>query len=160
MSDMNLTIGAMATQSRCSVPTIRYYEHIELLPPARRSSNGHRFYQEADLKRLLFIKRCRDFGFSIEQVRALVSLFEDGDRACIEVRDLAQTHLNELRTKLAEMRELERNLVSFIGSCNDTCSNGTTSECVIIEDLSASASVSAARCCATPLPDRSATVND
>lgn len=136
MSELNLTIGAMAAQTRCSVPTIRYYEQIGLLPKPGRASNGHRYYREADLKRLMFIKRCRDFGFPIEQVRELAGLFEDGDRACIEVRDVAQTHLDELRTKLAEMHELEVSLMSFIRSCNDTCSSGPTKECVIIEDLS------------------------
>lgn len=155
MSDLNLTIGVLSAQTRCSVPTIRYYEQIGLLPKARRATNGHRHYRDADLKRLIFIKRCRDFGFPIEQVRELASLFDDGDRACVEVRDLAQTHLDELRARLAEMRELEMNLVSFIGSCNDTCSSGPTKECVIIEDLSAPAALtiaSATRCCAAPLP--------
>lgn len=65
---------------------------------------------------------------------------EDGERACIEVRDVAQTHLDELRTKLAEMHELEVSLMSFIRNCNDTCSSGPTKECVIIDDLSTAVS--------------------
>lgn len=155
MSEMDLTIGALSAQTGCSVPTIRYYEHIGLLPRPRRATNGHRHYRDADLKRLIFIKRCREFGFPIEQVRALAGLFDDGNRACIEVRDLAQTHLDELRVRLAEMRELELSLESFIGSCNDTCSSGPTKECVIIEDLSAPTVpiiASGTRCCPAPLP--------
>ena len=62
---LQLTIGALATQARTNVPTIRYYEEIGLLPQAERGSNGHRYYREADLRRLTFIKRCRDFGFPI-----------------------------------------------------------------------------------------------
>jgi DNA-binding transcriptional MerR regulator len=89
MSKSKMTIGLLALRAKTNVPTIRYYEDIGLLPPAQRTANGHRHYRDADLKRLTFIKRCRDFGFPIEQVRGLVALFENGDRACIEVRDMA-----------------------------------------------------------------------
>ncbi|WP_251031424.1 MerR family transcriptional regulator [Paraburkholderia strydomiana] len=77
MSQSSLTIGALASETNTNVPTIRYYEEIGLLPHAQRAANGHRYYQDSDLKRLTFIKRCRDFGFPIEQVRELVRLFED-----------------------------------------------------------------------------------
>lgn len=152
MPQPQLTIGALASQASTNVPTIRYYEEIGLLPKAERAANGHRYYREADLKRLTFIKRCRDFGFPIEQVRELVKLFEDGDRACIEVRDLAQTHLDAVRVKLEEMRQLEASLVAFVESCDEACCKGTTSECAIIEDLSAAepkhrAAVETAGCC-------------
>lgn len=133
----NLTIGALASQTNTNVPTIRYYEEIGLLPQAERAANGHRFYRVADLTRLTFIKRCRDFGFPIEQVRELVKLFEDGDRACIEVRDMAQLHLDAVRAKLEEMRQLESSLVAFVESCDEACCKGPTRNCAIIEDLSA-----------------------
>jgi DNA-binding transcriptional MerR regulator len=146
-----LTIGTLATHTRTNVPTIRYYEEIGLLPHAERGSNGHRYYRDTDLKRLGFIKRCRDFGFPIEQVRGLLKLFEDGDRSCLEVREMAQTHLDAVRAKLEQMRQLEASLQSFVGSCDDTCSKGPTRNCAIIEDLSASESPrqpeSAASCC-------------
>lgn len=100
MSDAPLTIGALSAHTRCSVPTIRYYEQIGLLPNPGRAANGHRYYNRRDLRRLGFIKRCRDFGFPIEQVRVLAQLFEDGDRACREVRDQAQLHLEAVRAKL------------------------------------------------------------
>jgi DNA-binding transcriptional MerR regulator len=137
MSQLSLTIGALATHTNTNVPTIRYYEEIGLLPQAQRAPNGRRYYRDADLKRLTFIKRCRDFGFPIEQVRELVKLFEDGDRSCIEVRDLAQMHLDKVRAKLEEMRQLEASLVTFVESCNEACCKGPTRECIIIEDLSA-----------------------
>lgn len=136
MSQSNLTIGALASQTKTNVPTIRFYEEIGLLPRAQRAANGHRHYRDADLKRLSFIKRCRDFGFPIEQVRELVVLFEDGDRACIKVRDMAQTHLNTVREKLKEMRQLEVNLAAFVASCDEGCCTGPTRNCAIIEDLS------------------------
>jgi DNA-binding transcriptional MerR regulator len=148
-----ITIGTLATQTRTNVPTIRYYEEIGLLPHAQRGPNGHRYYREADLKRLTFIKRCRDFGFPIEQVRELVKLFEDGDRSCLEVREMAQMHLDALRAKLEEIRQLEASLQSFVESCDDACSKGPTRSCAIIKDLSASESLrqpeGSVSCCGT-----------
>ncbi len=137
MNADSLTIGALAALTNCNIPTIRYYEEIGLLPPAQRSANGHRYYRAEDLKRLTFIKRCRDFGFPIEQVRDLVHLFEDGDRACVDVRDMAQRHLDAVRVKLDEMRELEASLEAFVSSCDAACSGGLTRNCAIIVDLSA-----------------------
>lgn len=156
MSQPNLTIGTLATHTGTNVPTIRYYEEIGLLPRAQRSANGRRYYRDADLKRLSFIKRCRDFGFPIDQVRELARLFEDGDRACIDVRNLAQTRLDTVRAKLEEMRQLEASLASFVESCDEACCQGATRDCAIIEDLAAVESgISVARqggCCATSPP--------
>ena len=135
MPDSKLTIGALAARTLCSVPTIRYYEQIGLLPPPERAPNGHRYYRAVDLRRLNFIRRCRDFGFPLDQVRELSNLFQDGDRACVEVRDLAQEHLDAVRVKLAEMRQLEASLAAFISSCDSACVGGATSGCVIIDDL-------------------------
>ncbi len=104
-----------------------------------------------DVRRLTFIKRCRDFGFPIEQVKHLVELFENGDRACQEVRDLAQVHLDQVRAKLEEMRQLEASLATFVDSCNSTCSGGATRDCTIIDDLSAvGAHAGTMGCCQPP----------
>jgi len=146
MKNDNLSIGALAKQVQCTVPTIRYYEEIGLLPHATRAANGRRYYGEADHKRLLFIKRCRDFGFPIEQVRNLVSLFEEGDRSCVEVRDVAQEHLNVVRAKITEFRQLEASLAAFVDSCDAACCGGTAKDCTIIEDLSSVAGPGGAGC--------------
>ena len=135
MPPVKLTIGTLSERTRCTVPTIRYYEQIGLLPQPERSSNGHRYYRDEDLKRLTFIKRCRDFGFPIEQVRGLVGLFEDGGRACVEVRDLAQEHLGQVRAKMLEMRELEASLAVFVDNCNSACNGGLTRDCVIFDQI-------------------------
>ncbi|MBC7499070.1 MAG: MerR family transcriptional regulator [Herminiimonas sp.] len=137
MSHPVLAIGALAQHTDTNVATIRYYEEIGLLPQAQRFANGRRYYRDADLMRLTFIKRCRDFGFPIEQVRELVSLFEDGDRSCIEVRDLAQLRLDCVRAKLEKMRQLEASLVLFVESCDAACCQGATKNCAMIQDLSA-----------------------
>ena len=134
MSQPDLTIGALAMRTSTSVPTIRYYEEIGLLPRAQRSTNGRRRYRNTDSMRLTFIRRCRDLGFPIEQVRELVDLLEDGDRSCIEVRDLAQMRLDTVRAKFQEMRQLETSLASFVESCNASCCEGSTRNCSIIEN--------------------------
>ncbi|WP_442785069.1 MerR family DNA-binding protein [Actimicrobium sp. GrIS 1.19] len=137
MSRSNLTIGVLASQTRTNVPTIRYYAEIGLLPRAQRASNGHRHYRDADFKRLSFIKRCRNFGFPIEEVREPVALFEDGDRECIEVRDMAHSHLNAVREKLNEMRQLDASLAAYVAICDENCCAGPSRGCAIIEELSA-----------------------
>jgi DNA-binding transcriptional MerR regulator len=135
MSALKITIGELSAQTHCTVPTIRYYEQIGLLPRPERASNGHRYYRDEDLKRLTFIKRCRDFGFPIDRVRDLAGLFTDGSRACVEVRDLAKEHLGHVRSKLDEMRQLEASLAAFVTSCDAACVGGTTKDCVIIGDM-------------------------
>lgn len=152
----NFTIGDLASQTNTNVPTIRYYEQIGLLPRALRAANGHRHYRDVDLIRLGFIKRCRDFGFTIEQVRELVALYEDGNRACIEVRDMAEIHLHAVRKKLQDLRQLEASLVAFVASCDEACCKGPTRNCAIIEDLSAIKPMTRqgveSACCGSPAP--------
>lgn len=131
----SLSIGTIARDTCCTVPTIRYYEEIGLLPAAARTDGGQRHYGEATVRRLTFIRRCRDFGFSIEQVRELVGLVDQPDRPCVEVRDIASVHLEAVRTKLAELKALEASLSSFVESCNTACAGGATVDCTILEDL-------------------------
>jgi DNA-binding transcriptional MerR regulator len=142
-NDAELTIGALAERTGCSVPTIRYYEEIGLLPKAARKHGGHRVYGQPDLQRLVFIRRCRDFGFPIEQVRVLASLTESIDRDCNEARDLAQSHLDAVRVKLVELQALEQSLASFVTSCNAACAGGPAVNCVILADLGSAQS----KCC-------------
>jgi DNA-binding transcriptional MerR regulator len=131
----NLKIGALAKRTGTNGPTIRYYEEIGLLPQADRQAGGQRIYSENDVRRLTFIRRCRDFGFSVEQVRMLVALVQDRDRSCLEARDLAQEHLTAVRTKIGELNKLERSIATFVASCNASCAGGAGPDCVILEDL-------------------------
>ena len=133
----NMTIGALAAETRCTVPTIRYYEEIGLLPEANRRMSGHRVYGDADLRRLTFIRRCRDFGFPIEQIRELLALVSSPESDCTAARDLAQVHLDEVGRKLKELRALERSLKEFVADCNTKCAGGPAGACVILEDLAA-----------------------
>ncbi|MGY4510230.1 MerR family transcriptional regulator [Bradyrhizobium sp. USDA 3650] len=131
-----LTIGTLAAQTGCNVATIRYYEEVGLLPKPSRGPGGHRVYRNSDLRRLIFIRRCRDFQFPIEQVRELVELIGNPERDCTAAKDLAEDHLVGVRKKLVELRALEKSLAEFAESCSSRCAGGPASGCVILEDLS------------------------
>ena len=128
-------IGALAARTGTNAPTIRYYESIGLLPCPSRRAGGQRTYGEEDVRRLAFIRRCREFGFPIEQVRTLASVMQDPGRSCMEARDVAQERLAAVRAKLVELKALERSLVSFVISCDTSCAGGPGPACVILEDL-------------------------
>lgn len=132
----NLRIGALAERTATSAPTIRYYEEIGLLRSADRQSGGQRVYSEDDVKRLTFIRRCREFGFSIGQVRSLVALVQDPRSSCMHARDLAQEQLAAVRAKLSELKALERSMAAFVASCDASCAGGPGPDCVILDDLS------------------------
>ncbi len=136
-----LTIGQLAKAAGVTTPTIRYYEEIGLLPKAGRSAAGQRIYAESELKRLTFIRRCRDFGFSIDQVRVLAGLSISADQDCSQVRDMAHTHLGEVREKLAELKALEASLEAFVVQCDTACAGGPGRDCLVFEELRAD------RCC-------------
>lgn len=146
-----ISIGVLAQQTGSTVPTIRYYEEIGLLPVGPRTEAGRRLYGAPAVKRLTFIRRCRDFGFSIEQVRELVGLVDEPDRPCVEVRDIASGHLAEVRKKLAELQALEHSLSAFVVSCDTACAGGSSVDCAILEDLAhpadAARPVTASQCC-------------
>lgn len=144
-----LTIGALAERTGCNVPTIRYYEEIGLIPPAKRRPSGHRYYDAAAEELLTFIRHCRDFGFPIEQVRELVSLARSEERDCFETRDIAQAHLDAVRAKLTEMKALERSLTRFVDSCSAMCAGGPAAQCTILKDLSLANSIATSKpgCC-------------
>ena len=109
---------------------------IGLLPPAGRTTGARLHYRAADLERLRFVRRCRDVGFAIEQVRDLVAAFDNGDRECSEVRDAAKVQLEAVRAKLSELRDLETSLAAFVVSCDNSIIGGVSRDCCIIDDLS------------------------
>lgn len=132
---MTLRIGELARSTRTTPPTIRYYEEIGLLPAPARRDGGQRCYGEEDRRRLTFIRQCREFGFSIEQIRSLVSLTRDSERSCTEARAIAVDHMAAVGAKLAELKKLERNLADFIRHCDAACAGGPGPDCVILQDM-------------------------
>lgn len=141
----SLKIGALAKQTGTNAPTIRYYEEIGLLPSAGRQAGNQRVYSNQDVRSVTFIRRCREFGFSIDQVRSLIVLLEDPASSCVDARDLAQAHLMTVRAKLAELKALERSIASFVATCDTSCTGGPGPDCVILEDLSKCRDVALAR---------------
>ena len=133
-----LTIGALAKAVGLSTPTIRYYEDIGLIPPAGRTRRGQRVYRDTDIERLTLIRRCRDFGFSIEETKRLLGLSVSADQDCAKVRDIAKTHLDEVRAKLVELYALEQTLKSFVTQCDAVCSGGAARDCLVFKDIATS----------------------
>ena len=130
-----LTIGALGKAVGLSTPTIRYYEDIGLIPAADRTGRGQRVYGQNDIERLTLIRRCRDFGFSIEETRGLLGLSISASQDCVNVRAIAATHLGGVRAKIVELRALERTLEAFVGQCDTACSGGAARDCVIFKDI-------------------------
>jgi DNA-binding transcriptional MerR regulator len=124
-------IGALAERTGTTVPTIRYYEEIGLLRPAARSG-GQRTYDNEDVRWLSFIRRCRDFDFPIEDIRALLSLLHDG-KSCTGARKLAEGRLTELRRRRVELQALEATIASLVSSCANSCDGGPAPDCVILQ---------------------------
>jgi DNA-binding transcriptional MerR regulator len=134
-SAQSLSIGTVARQTGLTVPTVRYYEEVGLLPAAPRTESGQRHYGDAAVRRLTFIRRCRDFGFSLDHVRELVGLVDHPERPCVEVRDIAAGHLAQVRKKRLELQELEHSLTGFVASCDIACARGAAVDCTILEEL-------------------------
>jgi len=130
-----LKIGGLAARTGTSVPTIRYYEQIGLLRRVPRQAGGQRVYSRDDVERLTFIRRCRAFDFSIEEVRALVAIVHDPKSSCMDARGIAAEHLAAVRTKMSELKTLERSLIAFVKSCDSSCAGGPGPECVILDGL-------------------------
>ena len=124
-------IGELSRHTGCNIETIRYYERIGLLPPPPRTEGGHRLYADEHLKRLTFIRRSRELGFTLREVRGLLELVDGGDFTCEEVRVLTLEHLSEVRQKVADLRKLERVLKTMAAQC----SGGNVPECPIVEAL-------------------------
>lgn len=133
----------LAGRTRTNAPTIRYYEQIGLMPRADRQEGNQRRYGEEDVRRLTFIRRCREFGFGIDQVRTLAALATDETRSCTEARDLAEAHLRAVREKLRELRILEKTIAGLVETCDARCVGGPGPECVVLDDLSSATSSTA-----------------
>ena len=124
-------IGELAKRAGLGAETVRYYEKVGVLPPAERAANGYRLYDESHLKRLAFVKRSRELGFSLERVRSLLSLADDKSSTCRSVRALAEEHLEDVRKKIADLQAMERVLAAAVAPCPG---DGST-DCPILETL-------------------------
>ena len=126
-----LLIGEISRRTGVNIETIRYYERIEVMPRPKRSEGGHRLYNESQLNRLAFIKRSRELGFTLKEVRALLTLIDSGKMTCSEVHALTIEHLKQVKSKIDDLRKLEHALKNLAAQC----SLGDVSDCPIVETL-------------------------
>lgn len=125
-----MNIGQASQKSGLPPKTIRYYEEIDLVHPARRE-NGYRDYSDSDIHRLRFVQRSRSLGFSIDECKTLLSLYSDSDRASADVKALASHKIGEIDRKLEELHSLRDTLATLVKSCH----GDARPECPIIDDL-------------------------
>lgn len=126
-----LTIGTLSERTGVNIETIRYYERIKLLPSPPRTTGNQRVYDEGHQRRLSFIRRARELGFSIEDIRSLLTLVDRHTVTCGEVQGVAERQLATVRTKIADLRRLERVLKDMTASC----AGGAVPECPILDTL-------------------------
>ncbi|MBI3505734.1 MAG: Cu(I)-responsive transcriptional regulator [Proteobacteria bacterium] len=126
-----MNIGQAAAQAGVTPKTIRYYESVGLIAAADRRSNNYRDYGDREVAELRFIHRARSLGFSVKEVGDLLTLWRDRSRASHQVRALAQSHVQEMERKIAELQAMKRTLQSLIGKCH----NDDRPDCPILDDI-------------------------
>ena len=128
--EKEMAIGELSRRTECGIETIRYYERAGILPPPRRSMARYRLYEPDDVTRLRFVRRARELGFTLDEVRALLLLSgSDGSRA--EVRKLAKSHLADVRARIVDLQKMEQVLADAAYRCE--CDEGPG--CPLIETL-------------------------
>jgi MerR family copper efflux transcriptional regulator len=140
-----MNIGQAATASGISAKMIRHYESIGLIRKSTRSESGYRTYNEKDVHTLRFIKRARSLGFSLEQIRDLLSLWNDEERASADVKAIALQHVGELEQRITELSEM-RNTLAHLADC---CHGDDRPDCPILQGL-ATTDNSSDRCHSEP----------
>jgi MerR family mercuric resistance operon transcriptional regulator len=126
-----LSIGELSRLTGVNIETIRYYEKIRMLPSPPRTAGGHRVYGSTQTRTLAFIRRARELGFTLEEIRALLDLAGPGKASCAEVREIATHHLKAIRAKIKDLVKLERLLARTIAQC----SGRNVPECPVLDVL-------------------------
>ena len=133
LSNAAISIGELSRRTGVNIETIRYYERINMMPHPPRSTSGRRAYGEVETRTLAFIRRARELGFCLDEIRALLALSaHHGDEMCGEVRHLAANHLEDVRAKIADLRAMERILADAVRRCDE----GESARCPLIDALS------------------------
>jgi len=125
-----LSAGELARRSGVNIETIRYYERVGILPTPPRTVGGRRIYDPAAARRLGFVRRSRELGFGLAQIRVLLA-----SASCAEAKALAEDHLAQIRAKMADLQAMERVLADAV----DRCAGGLQPHCPVIDALSAAA---------------------
>lgn len=131
MNDKGYSIGVVSRKSGVNIETIRYYERTNLLPKPDRTPGGNRQYNYEQLKRLTFVRRSRELGFSIAEIKALLGMVDGKELTCGEVHDITVSHLSNVKDKIRDLRRLERVLKKMAAEC----SRGDVPDCPVIDTL-------------------------
>lgn len=126
-----LSIGELSRATRVNIETIRYYERIGMLAAPPRTEGGHRVYEMLHARNLTFIRRSRELGFTLEEIRVLRDLGGRSEAPCGDVRDIASKHLGDVRAKIRDLQKLETLLAQTI----DRCKGGTAPDCPVLDIL-------------------------
>ena len=127
----DLTIGKLSELTGVNIETIRYYERTKVLPMPLRTDSGRRVYQSSDVRTLAFLRRARELGFSLDDIRTLLRLGGPEKASCREVRQIAAHHLDDIRAKIGDLRKLERLLAKTVAQCTGT----TAPHCPVLDIL-------------------------
>ena len=134
MNRNGIAIGELSRRTGCNIETVRYYERIGVLPkPSRRGT--YRRYDSEDVGRLAFVRRARELGFTLDEIRALMALSAGGQETCANVREIAATHLAAIQAKIVDLRAMEHVLAQAVCACDQ----GGMPECPVISALSSAA---------------------
>ena len=125
-----MNIGEVAKMAELPIKTIRYYEEIGFIQP-KRSANGYRSFRVSDVHKLTFLGRSRSLGFSIDDCRALLQLYENDTRASADVKQIAQEHLARIDAKVKELQAMRNTLSDLV----DACAGDNRPACPILSDL-------------------------
>jgi MerR family mercuric resistance operon transcriptional regulator len=128
---VGLPIGELSRLTGVNIETIRYYERIKMLRPPPRTEGGRRVYGPTDTRVLAFIRRARELGFHLDDIRTLLALGAPTKASCADVREIAAHHLDDIRAKIADLRKLERLLAKTIARCSD----GRVPNCPVVDIL-------------------------
>jgi MerR family mercuric resistance operon transcriptional regulator len=132
-NDAAISIGELSRRTGVNIETIRYYERINIMPKPPRTASGRRVYGEMESRALAFIRRARELGFTLDEIRVLLAVAAEGGghQACVEVRDLAARHLADLRAKITDLKAMESVLTDAV----DRCAQGESTRCPLIDTL-------------------------
>lgn len=126
-----LSIGKVSIHTGCHIETIRFYEKEGLLPKPERTEGGHRLYSDTQVKRLVFIRRCRELGFSMEEIRQLLSIVDADLVSCKKVKAITESHIQDIRLKIKDLKKMEKTLTEL----SNQCSGKDIPDCPIIDVL-------------------------
>ena len=121
----------LARATGCNLETIRYYETVGIMPDPPRSAKGYRSYDETHVRRLKFVMRSRDLGFSLEEIRELMGLVDNRTQTCAEVQAVAESHLKDVQAKIVDLARIERVLSETVARCT----GDAAPDCAVIDAL-------------------------